>query len=272
MNGLLFGLAISILFWWTSYVVAIKYRDEYRRPESGNFDRYILSVVVFFSIFIIHIIVRGAFDPHIAPSSGMSAGPSVISAFIFYHFSGSSGAGQNSQKQDPGGGLSSRPVSGSRGSSDTSTGCLVDPYEVAGQEVMSGKVVPSLWARALAERGDELTVRGTSVNLRVAELETQAAAAAQAEQERKILHLTAADEEASRAVRSKSYRFSEAELSVYGREHLNTLGGFLRSAPPSVLRKTRDAICKKIGWVAGKGDERAFLEAFYAQLREHLAR
>ena len=31
-----------------------------------------------------------------------------------------------------------------------------------------------------------------------------------------------------------------------------------------------ETICRKIGWNPGAGDERAFLEAFYAQLRARL--
>ena len=31
-----------------------------------------------------------------------------------------------------------------------------------------------------------------------------------------------------------------------------------------------EAICRKIGWEPGSGDEREFLEAFYAALRKHL--
>jgi len=31
-----------------------------------------------------------------------------------------------------------------------------------------------------------------------------------------------------------------------------------------------EAICRKIGWDPGSGDERAFLDAYYAQLRARL--
>ena len=50
------------------------------------------------------------------------------------------------------------------------------------------------------------------------------------------------------------YRFGEAELSVYGEHELQVL----------------EAICRKLGWQAGDGDDRAFLEAFYAALRARL--
>ena len=32
----------------------------------------------------------------------------------------------------------------------------------------------------------------------------------------------------------------------------------------------QEAICRKIGWDPGHGDERAFLEAYYTQLRARL--
>ena len=66
------------------------------------------------------------------------------------------------------------------------------------------------------------------------------------------------------------YDFGEAELSVYGEKELQTLERMLRDAQPDALKAVHAAICRKIGWDPGAGDERAFLEAFYAQLRERL--
>jgi hypothetical protein len=66
------------------------------------------------------------------------------------------------------------------------------------------------------------------------------------------------------------YDFGEAELSVYGEKELQTLERMLRDAQPDALQAVHAAICRKIGWDPGAGDERAFLEAFYAQLRERL--
>ena len=68
------------------------------------------------------------------------------------------------------------------------------------------------------------------------------------------------------------YRFGEAELSVYGEYELQTLERVLRENNPEALVAVATAICNKIGWSAGSGDERAFLEAFYAQLRARLER
>ncbi|MFO6446183.1 RDD family protein [Erythrobacter sp. NE805] len=66
------------------------------------------------------------------------------------------------------------------------------------------------------------------------------------------------------------YEFGEAELSVYGEKELQTLERMLRDARPEALQAVHATICRKIGWDPGAGDERAFLEAFYAQLRAKL--
>ena len=66
------------------------------------------------------------------------------------------------------------------------------------------------------------------------------------------------------------YRFGEAELSVYGEHELQVLESVLRQDNPQALRHVLEAICRKIGWQAGDGDDRAFLEAFYAALRARL--
>lgn len=66
------------------------------------------------------------------------------------------------------------------------------------------------------------------------------------------------------------YQFGEEELSVYGIHELQTLERMLREAQPEALAAVHATICRKIGWDPGAGDERAFLEAFYAQLRAKL--
>lgn len=68
------------------------------------------------------------------------------------------------------------------------------------------------------------------------------------------------------------YRFGERELSIYGEYELQTLERVLREDNPEALVAVATAICTKIDWSAGSGDERAFLEAFYAQLRARLER
>lgn len=74
----------------------------------------------------------------------------------------------------------------------------------------------------------------------------------------------------SSEVTGAAYRFGDAELSVYGEYELQTLEQVLRDNRPEALASVHAAICRKIGWEPGVGDERAFLEAFYAQLRARL--
>lgn len=70
--------------------------------------------------------------------------------------------------------------------------------------------------------------------------------------------------------RSSDYTFGEEELSVYGEHELQVLENVLRQNQPDALRDVAAAITYKIGWQLGAGDEREFLEAFYAALRGHL--
>ena len=80
----------------------------------------------------------------------------------------------------------------------------------------------------------------------------------------------AAAAEGASAVTGVRYDFGDRELSVYGEKELQTLERMLRDAQPEALGAVHAAICRKIGWDPGAGDERAFLEAFYAQLRAKL--
>ncbi len=68
------------------------------------------------------------------------------------------------------------------------------------------------------------------------------------------------------------YRFGDEELSVYGEYELQTLERVLREGNEKAIVTVAETICAKIGWTAGSGDEQAFLEAFYAQLRARLER
>ena len=67
-----------------------------------------------------------------------------------------------------------------------------------------------------------------------------------------------------------AYRFGEAELAIYGEYELQTLERVLREDRPEALAAVHEAICRKIDWHPGAGDERAFLEAYYTQLRARL--
>lgn len=68
------------------------------------------------------------------------------------------------------------------------------------------------------------------------------------------------------------YAFGEAELSIYGEYELQVLERVLRENKEEALVDVAQAICTKIGWNSGRGDERAFLEAYYTQLRARLER
>lgn len=72
--------------------------------------------------------------------------------------------------------------------------------------------------------------------------------------------------------RTATYRFGESELAVYGEHELQVLEGVLRQDNAQAQRQVVEAICGKIGWQPGAGDEREFLEAFYAALRARLER
>lgn len=67
-----------------------------------------------------------------------------------------------------------------------------------------------------------------------------------------------------------AYRFGESELAIYGEYELQTLERVLREGRPEAMAAVHEAICRKIGWDPGAGDERAFLEAYYTQLRARL--
>lgn len=71
-------------------------------------------------------------------------------------------------------------------------------------------------------------------------------------------------------VTGATYRFGDEELSIYGEYELQTLERVLRDNQAEAMEAVHAAICRKIGWAPGAGDERAFLEAFYAQLRARL--
>ncbi|MXO56104.1 RDD family protein [Altererythrobacter gangjinensis] len=71
-------------------------------------------------------------------------------------------------------------------------------------------------------------------------------------------------------VTGAQYRFGDEELSVYGEYELQTLERVLRDGRPQAIEAVAETICTKIGWNPGAGDERAFLESFYGQLRARL--
>ena len=66
------------------------------------------------------------------------------------------------------------------------------------------------------------------------------------------------------------YHFADDELAIYGEYELQVLERVLREDRPEAMAEVTQAICRKIGWSAGSGDERAFLQAYYTQLRARL--
>lgn len=66
------------------------------------------------------------------------------------------------------------------------------------------------------------------------------------------------------------YRFGEAELAVYGEYELQMLERVLRDNRAEAMQAVYETICTKIGWTAGHGDARPFLEAYYRALRQRL--
>lgn len=66
------------------------------------------------------------------------------------------------------------------------------------------------------------------------------------------------------------YAFDEAELSVYGEYELQALERVLREGRAKAIDTVFHAISEKIGRNDGWGDERAFLDAYYTQLRARL--
>ena len=66
------------------------------------------------------------------------------------------------------------------------------------------------------------------------------------------------------------FSFSEAELGAYGEYELQVLERVLRDDRDENLAEVARTICAKIGWEPGEGDDRAFLTAYYTQLRARL--
>lgn len=77
------------------------------------------------------------------------------------------------------------------------------------------------------------------------------------------------DEDTSAAPR-RTYRFEEAELVVYGEFELQALERVLRENRQQAMETVYQTISTKIGRNDGWNDEKAFLEAYYTQLRARL--
>jgi uncharacterized RDD family membrane protein YckC len=69
---------------------------------------------------------------------------------------------------------------------------------------------------------------------------------------------------------SPAFRFSDSELDVYGEYELQTLERILRENREATLASVQETIAAKLGRDDGSWDPRAFLEAYYTQLRARL--
>jgi len=72
------------------------------------------------------------------------------------------------------------------------------------------------------------------------------------------------------AQNTEQYRFTEAELAVYGEYELQTLERVLREGREPAIESVQTTIAAKIGRDPWVPDSRVFLEAYYAQLRSRL--
>ncbi len=67
-----------------------------------------------------------------------------------------------------------------------------------------------------------------------------------------------------------AFRFTDEELDVYGEYELQTLERVLRENRRESLQKVQQTIAGKIDRTDGQAEERAFLDAYYTQLRARL--
>jgi hypothetical protein len=72
------------------------------------------------------------------------------------------------------------------------------------------------------------------------------------------------------AAADQAYTFTAEELAIYGEFELQTLERVLREGKDGALDDVAEAISRKIGRPFPAYAERAFLEAYYLQLRGHL--
>jgi uncharacterized RDD family membrane protein YckC len=68
------------------------------------------------------------------------------------------------------------------------------------------------------------------------------------------------------------YKFTDAQLDIYGEYELQTLETVLRQNSPEALETVAAAIVQRIGWSGSITDSRAFLTEFYGALRPQLER
>jgi hypothetical protein len=134
------------------------------------------------------------------------------------------------------------------------------------------------FARIGVEAGKAFNLEAMGVEAKLGLLEGAKAGAAQIEARKPLLGTNmngwtaALDAFGNRARINGDWtrRAAAAELGIYGVRELQVLEKLLRDGQEQALVKVHQTICAKIGWEPGEGDERAFLEAFYAALRAKL--
>ncbi len=82
--------------------------------------------------------------------------------------------------------------------------------------------------------------------------------------------MSAAQAQVGDAEVQHAFRFTDRELDVYGEYELQTLERVLRENRRESLQKVQQTIAAKINRSDGHGQERAFLDAYYNQLRARL--
>jgi len=79
-------------------------------------------------------------------------------------------------------------------------------------------------------------------------------------------------EDLSQRQNARAFRFTQAQLDAYGIAELHKLEEVLRRDDYFALRAVADTIGRKIGAAPQAPDSRAFLTAYYGELRAHLER
>jgi uncharacterized RDD family membrane protein YckC len=90
------------------------------------------------------------------------------------------------------------------------------------------------------------------------------------EQPRRKLEAAMSTPVGEQASAMPAFRFTDQELDIYGEYELQTLERVLRENRREALAAVQSAIAVKIGREPADSAERAFLEAYYAQLRARL--
>ncbi|MCJ2180422.1 RDD family protein [Novosphingobium album (ex Hu et al. 2023)] len=80
----------------------------------------------------------------------------------------------------------------------------------------------------------------------------------------------AREDEGTQLVQRQTYQFEDTELAVYGEFELQALERVLRENRVASIETVYQTIAGKIGRNDGWNDEKAFLEAYYTQLRARL--